>query len=236
MSGLSAAVLISGGGSNLQALIDEAAAGRLDLEISVVLSNQPDAYGLERAQNAGISTECIRHQDYAERALYDAALVECLDRYKPDLVILAGFMRILTGTFTSRYAGRVLNIHPSILPKFPGLDTHQRAIDAGEKWHGCTVHFVTEDLDGGPLIIQGRVPVMPDDSATELAARVLAVEHRIYPEAARMFAAGRLQCRDGSAWLDGERLEEPVQYQGQSPALTPKSTAPEPGSEPGSDP
>jgi phosphoribosylglycinamide formyltransferase-1 len=205
-------VLISGSGSNLQAIIDEVAAGRLDLDLAVVLSNQPDAYGLERARKAGISTECIRHQDYAERVHYDAALVECLDRYRPELVILAGFMRILTGTFVSHFDGRVLNIHPSLLPKFPGLDTHQRAIDAGEKWHGCTVHFVTEDLDGGPAIIQGRVPVMPDDSASELAARVLEVEHQIYPEAARMFASGRLECRDGGAWLDGERLSEPVQY------------------------
>lgn len=212
MSNLSAAVLISGSGSNLQALIDEVQSGRLDLELAVVLSNQPDAYGLERARKAGIATECIRHQDFAERTQYDAALVECLDRYRPDLIILAGFMRILTGTFVNHFSGRVLNIHPSLLPRFPGLDTHQRAIDAGDKWHGCTVHFVTEDLDGGPAIIQGRVPVMPDDSANELAARVLKVEHQIYPEAARLFAAGRLEYRDGDAWLDGERLLEPVQF------------------------
>lgn len=212
MSNLSAAVLISGSGSNLQAIIDQVQAGRLDLDLAVVLSNQPDAYGLERAKKAGIATECIRHQDFAERALYDAALVECLDRYRPDLVILAGFMRILSGTFINHFSGRVLNIHPSLLPRFPGLDTHQRAIDAGDKWHGCTVHFVTEDLDGGPAIIQGRVPVMADDSAEELAARVLEVEHQIYPEAARMFAAGRLEYRDGDAWLDGARLAEPVQY------------------------
>jgi phosphoribosylglycinamide formyltransferase-1 len=207
-----AAVLISGSGTNLQAIIDEVAAGQLDLDLSVVLSNQPDAAGLERARKADISTECIRHQDYPQRALFDGALVETLDRYQPDLIILAGFMRILTGTFVTHYSGRVLNIHPSLLPKFPGLDTHQRAIDAGEEWHGSTVHFVNEDLDGGPAIIQGRVPVMPDDSATELAARVLAVEHKIYPEAARLFAAGRLEYRDGAAWLDGERLSEPVQY------------------------
>lgn len=212
MSSLSAAVLISGGGSNLQAFIDEVASGQLDLELAVVLSNQPDAFGLERARRAGIETVCIRHQDFSGRALFDAALVDCLDRYQPGLIILAGFMRILTGAFVNHFSGRVLNIHPSLLPKFPGLDTHQRAIDAGEKWHGCTVHFVTEDLDGGPAIIQGRVPVMPDDSAEVLAARVLEVEHQIYPEAARMFASGRLECRDGSAWLDGERLDEPLQY------------------------
>lgn len=236
MSRTSAAVLISGSGTNLQAIIDEVATGHLELDLSVVLSNQPQAAGLERATKAGIGTECIRHQDYPQREHFDAALVETLDRYRPDLVILAGFMRILTGTFVSHFGGRVLNIHPSLLPKFPGLDTHQRAIDAGEELHGSTVHFVTEDLDGGPAIIQGSVPVMPDDSAARLAARVLAVEHKIYPEAARLFAAGRIQFRDGATWLDGARLAEPLQYRGQSPALTPRTAAPDSGSEPGSDP
>ena len=221
MSRTSAAVLISGSGTNLQAIIDEVAAGQLDLDLSVVLSNQPDAAGLERARKADIGVECIRHQDYPERKLFDAALIETLDKFKPELIILAGFMRILTPTFINHFSGRVLNIHPSLLPKFPGLDTHQRAIDAGEEWHGSTVHFVTEELDGGPAIIQGRVPVMPDDSAAELAARVLAVEHRIYPEAARMFAAGRLKCRDGATWLDGERLTEPLQYAGSEPGSDP---------------
>jgi phosphoribosylglycinamide formyltransferase-1 len=217
LSKASAAVLISGSGTNLQTFINEVAAGQLDLDLSVVLSNQPDAVGLERARKADINVECIRHQDYPQRALYDAALIETLDQYQPDLIILAGFMRILTVIFVNHFGGRVLNIHPSLLPKFPGLETHQRAIDAGEEWHGSTVHFVTEELDGGPAIIQGRVPVMPDDSASELAARVLAVEHRIYPEAARMFVAGRLKCGDGSAWLDGERLSEPLQYSDSSP-------------------
>ena len=221
MSRTSSAVLISGSGTNLQAIIDEVAAGQLDLDLSVVLSNQPDAAGLERARKADIGVECIRHQDYPERKLFDAALIETLDKFKPELIILAGFMRILTPTFVNHFSGRVLNIHPSLLPKFPGLDTHQHAIDAGEEWHGSTVHFVTEELDGGPAIIQGRVPVMPDDSAAELAARVLAVEHRIYPEAARMFAAGRLECRDGATWLDGERLTEPLQYAGSEPGSDP---------------
>lgn len=212
MSRRSAAVLISGSGTNLQAFIDESAAGLLDLDLCVVLSNRPDAAGLERARNANISVECIRHQDYPQREQFDAVLVETLDRYQPDLVILAGFMRILTAIFVNHFDGRVLNIHPSLLPRFPGLDTHQRAIDAGASWHGSTVHFVNEDLDGGPAIIQGRVPVMPGDSAAQLAARVLAVEHKIYPEAARLFASGRVGLRDGVAWLDGERLDQPLQY------------------------
>ena len=157
MSRPSAAILISGSGTNLQAFIDETASGKLDLDLSVVLSNRPEAAGLERARKANISTECLRHQDYPQREQFDAALVETLGNYHPDLIILAGFMRILTGTFVNQFSGRILNIHPSLLPKFPGLDTHQRAIDAGEEWHGSTVHFVTAELDGGPAIIQGRV-------------------------------------------------------------------------------
>jgi phosphoribosylglycinamide formyltransferase-1 len=210
---LSAAVLISGGGSNLQAFIDATARGELSLNLRVVLSNKPAAAGLDRARKAGISVECIAHQEFAESSLFDAALVETLDKYQPDLVILAGFMRILTTTFVDHFAGRIMNIHPSLLPKYPGLDTHQRAIDAGDKWHGCTVHFVTTELDSGAAIFQGRVPVLPEDTAEELAARVLQVEHKIYPQAAAMFAAGRLEYRDGCAWLDGERLLEPVQYE-----------------------
>lgn len=210
---LSAAVLISGGGSNLQAFIDATGSGELPLNLCVVISNKPAAAGLERARKAGISVECIAHQDFTDRSAFDAALVETLDKYQPDLVILAGFMRILTTTFVAHFAGRIMNIHPSLLPKYPGLDTHQRAIDAGDKWHGCTVHFVTADLDSGAAIIQGCVPVLPEDSADDLAARVLQVEHRVYPRAVAMFAAGRLEYRDGGAWLDGERLEEPVQFE-----------------------
>jgi len=206
------AVLISGSGTNLQSFIDRVAAGELDLELVVVLSNQPSAAGLERARKAGIPVECVDHRDYPVRENFDAALIRALDRYAPELVILAGFMRVLTPVFIRHFTGRVLNIHPSLLPKYPGLDTHQRAIDAGDAWHGSTVHFATEELDGGPRIIQGRVAVAPGDTATTLAARVLEVEHRIYPQAAALFAAGRLQYRDGTAWLDGKRLDEPLQY------------------------
>ena len=209
---LSAAVLISGGGSNLQAIIDATTSGELPLRLCVVLSNKSAAAGLDRARKAGISVECIAHQDFPERALFDAALVETLAKYDPDIIILAGFMRILTTTFVDHFAGRILNIHPSLLPKYPGLDTHQRAIDAGDPWHGCTVHFVTAELDSGAAIIQGRVPVLPGESADELAARVLKVEHRIYPEAAAMIASGRLEYRDGCAWLDDKKLKEPLQF------------------------
>jgi phosphoribosylglycinamide formyltransferase-1 len=207
-----AAILISGGGTNLQSFIDRTAAGDLDLDIAVVLSNKPDAYGLERARNADIPVECIRHVDFPEREQFDAALVETLDRYEPDLVILAGFMRILTPIFIDHFEGRVFNIHPSLLPKYPGLDTHQRALDAGDDWAGSTVHFATRELDGGPMIIQGRVPVEPGDTADTLAARVLAIEHQIYPQAAQLFVEGRLEYQDGEAWLDGQRLKAPIAF------------------------
>ena len=207
-----AAILISGGGTNLQSFIDRTAAGDLDLDIAVVLSNKPDAYGLERARKADIPVECVRHVDFPEREQFDAALVETLDRYEPDLVILAGFMRILTPVFIDHFEGRIFNIHPSLLPKYPGLDTHQRALDAGDDRAGSTVHFATRELDGGPMIIQGRVPVESGDTAASLAARVLAVEHQIYPKAAQLFAEGRLEYREGHAWLDGARLDEPLQF------------------------
>ena len=205
-------MLVSGGGTNLQAFIDAIARGELDLDLAVVVSNRPQAGGLERAERAGIATSCIRSRGYASRDAYDAELAAELERHAPDLVLLAGFMRILGRPFVQRYAGRMLNIHPSLLPKYPGLDTHERALAAGDREHGCTVHFVTEELDGGPRIIRGRVPIEAGDDAERLAARVLAVEHRIYPEAARLFAAGRLACRDGRCWLDGEPLAEPLEY------------------------
>lgn len=208
----SAAVLISGGGSNLQAFIDAFQAKSLEMPIVVVLSNKPDAYGLQRAQAAGIPTECVQNKDFSDRESFDAAVAGVLDAYQPDLLILAGFMRILSVDFVNHYAGRIINIHPSLLPKYPGLHTHQRALDAGDDWHGATVHFVTEELDAGPLIIQGRVPVQQDDDADTLAARVLQVEHLIYPEAARLFATGRLTFRNGASFLDGEQLREPIQF------------------------
>ena len=208
------AILISGGGTNLQAFIDAVADGSLDLEIQVVVSNQPDAYGLLRARDAGIPTECVRNTEFLDRAAFDDALASTLERYNPDLLILAGFMRILTSTFVKRFEGKILNIHPALLPKYPGLNTHQRVIDAGERWHGSTVHFVTEELDAGPLILQGRVPVLSTDTESVLSARVQAVEHKIYPEAAALIASGRLQFKNGESWFDGSRLHEPLQFDG----------------------
>ena len=209
------AILISGGGTNLQAFIDAVASGSLDIEIAVVLSNRVEAYGLTRARNAGIVTECVQNDHYPDRAAFDEAMTSALERHKPDFLILAGFMRILGSNFVKRFEGRILNIHPALLPNYPGLNTHQRAIDAGEKWHGSTVHFVTEDLDAGPMILQGRVPVLSGDTESLLSARVQAVEHNIYPKATALLASGRLELRDGESWLDGAKLDEPLQFNGE---------------------
>jgi phosphoribosylglycinamide formyltransferase-1 len=204
------AILISGSGTNLQAFIDAVVAGSLDLDLCVVFSNRPDAYGLERARQAGIPTACIEHGDFPDRVSFDRAVIAQLDRFEPELLILAGFMRILSPEFVEHYEGKVLNIHPALLPKYPGLDTHQRALDAGEDWHGSTVHFVTEELDGGPRILQGRLRVNPDESADELQTRVQAIEHQIYPEAAGLVGSGRVVFRDGRSWVDGEVAEKPL--------------------------
>lgn len=204
------AILISGSGSNLQAFIDQVASQELALDIVQVFSNRDDAYGLARAAKAGIATRCLPHDQYADRESFDRAMARELDDANPELLILAGFMRILSPWFVAHYGGRILNIHPALLPAYPGLNTHQRVLDAGEQWHGCTVHFVTEQLDGGPGILQGRLAVQAGESAADLARRVQAVEHRIYPEAAAMFACGRLEYRAGATWLDGERLQQPI--------------------------
>ena len=205
-------VLISGSGSNLQAIIDAAQEAELPVDIRAVISNQSDAFGLERARRAGIETRVLSHRDFPDRESYDAALQDLIDEYQPGLAILAGFMRILTPGLVHHYRGRMFNIHPSLLPEFRGLHTHQRALEAGADSHGASVHFVTEELDGGPLIIQARVPVYESDTAEVLAARVLEQEHRIYPEAVRWFAEGRLRLVDGKVVLDGKILERPVQF------------------------
>jgi len=201
-------VLISGGGTNLQAIIDACATGEIPAKISAVISNKADAYGLTRAQHAGINTAILDHKDFSDRTSFDIALRELVQSYQPDLVICAGFMRILTAEFVNSFTGMALNIHPSLLPKFTGLNTHQRAIDAGEQQAGTTVHFVTEELDGGPAVIQASVPVLADDSASVLAARVLEQEHKIFPLAAKWFCEGRLTLSNGKAVLDDNILPQ----------------------------
>ena len=190
-------ILISGRGSNMQAILKVAAAERWPAQIAAVISNQPNAAGLDVARAAGIATSAINHRDYPDRELFDAALAELIDQHSPDLIVLAGFMRILTPGFVNKYFGRLINIHPSLLPSFPGLHTHQQAIDAGVKVHGATVHFVTAELDHGPIIAQAVVPVLDDDTEDTLAARVLEQEHRIYPQAVLDLISGALKLVDG---------------------------------------
>ena len=189
------------------ALIDAAASGALPVRVAAVLANRPDAKGLEVAAAAGVVTRVVDHRLYADRESFDAAMAEAIDAYSPDLVVLAGFMRILSDGFVAHYEGRLINIHPSLLPSFPGLHTHQRALDDGVRVHGCTVHFVTPKLDHGPIVVQAAVPVLDGDDATVLAARVLEQEHRIYPLAVRWFAEGRLRLEDGRV-----RLDAPQEY------------------------
>nr|WP_162491346.1 phosphoribosylglycinamide formyltransferase [Pseudomonas fuscovaginae] len=202
----SVVVLLSGSGSNLQALIDDVRTGGNPAHIAAVISNRADAYGLQRARDAGIETRALDHKAFEGREAFDAALIELIDAFNPQLVVLAGFMRILSADFVRHYQGRLLNIHPSLLPKYKGLHTHQRALDAGDAEHGCSVHFVTEELDGGPLVVQAVVTVESGDSAQSLAQRVHTQEHRIYPLAVRWFAEGRLRLGEQGALLDGQLL------------------------------
>ena len=195
-------ILISGRGSNMEALL----AARLPARVAAVISNNPQAKGLATAKSHGIAVAVVDHRAFPDRAAFDAALAAEIDRHRPDLVVLAGFMRILTAPFIERYRGRLVNIHPSLLPEFPGLDTHRRALAAGAKRHGCTVHFVTPVVDGGPVIAQASVPVEPGDTEEALAARVLEQEHRIYPEVVRGFLDGRVRLSaDGTVAVDPAR-------------------------------
>lgn len=199
-------VLISGSGSNLQAIMDAIESGRVQGEISAVISNKAGVFGLERAEKAGIATEVLDHKTFDSREAFDTALAARIDSYQPELVVLAGFMRILTADFVRHYQGRMLNIHPSLLPKYKGLHTHQRALEAGDSEHGCTVHFVTEELDGGPLAVQGAVSIDPDDDEDSLQQKVHKVEHKIYPLAVELFCANRLQWSETGVTLDGSPL------------------------------
>lgn len=192
-------ILISGRGSNMEAILHAAAAEKWSARIAAVISNKAGAAGLKTAEAAGIPVATVEHRQFVDRETFDRALAETIDRFKPDLVVLAGFMRILTSGFVQHYQGRLLNIHPSLLPSFPGLATHQQALDAGVKFHGATVHYVTPELDHGPIVEQAVVPVLDGDTESELAKRVLAQEHVIYPRAVRDIIEGRV-------WLDGDRV------------------------------
>ncbi|MUK41177.1 phosphoribosylglycinamide formyltransferase [Aliivibrio fischeri] len=199
-------VLVSGNGSNLQAFIDACGNKIPNARIAAVISNKSDAYGLQRAIDADINVHSLNAKAYDSRELYDDALATLIDLHKPDIIILAGFMRILSEAFVTRYQGKMLNIHPSLLPKYTGLHTHQRAIDAGDKEHGTSVHFVTPELDGGPVILQAKVPIFEHDNAEDVASRVQAQEHVIYPMVANWLVEERLTMVDGKAILDGTEL------------------------------
>ncbi|UJX24378.1 MULTISPECIES: phosphoribosylglycinamide formyltransferase [Pseudoalteromonas] len=199
-------VLISGSGSNLQAIIDACARGEIKADIAAVISNKADAYGLERAKNAGIQTRVLSHKDFDSREAYDAELMDIIDSFEPNLVVLAGFMRILTPSLVQKFKGKMLNIHPSLLPKYQGLNTHQRAIDAKDEVHGVSVHFVTEELDGGPVVLQAKVPVLENDTADTLAQRVHQQEHIIYPLVVKWFSEQRLKMEADYAVFDKKKL------------------------------
>jgi len=200
-------VLISGHGSNLQAIIDACHEKSFPAEVVAVVSNKPEAFGLQRAAKANIPTRVVENQHNTERESYDQELMQVIDSYQPDLIVLAGFMRILSNGFVEHYSQRMLNIHPSLLPKYKGLHTHQRVLDDGEKYHGASVHFVTPSLDDGPVILQSMIDVLPDDTAKSLAQRVHEVEHQIYPQAIRWFAEGRLSIKDSIVNLDDKAIK-----------------------------
>ena len=201
-------VLISGAGSNLQALID--AQEREGYRVVGVISNRPAAAGLDRARVAGIPALTIDHTAFADRPAFETALGAAIERLAPDLIVLAGFMRVLTVDFVARFTGRMLNVHPSLLPAYRGLDTHARALAAGERWHGCSIHYVTAELDGGPVVLQARLAVQPGDTAQSLQAQVQALEHVIYPQAVGWIAQGRLCWQNHGPWLDNIPLHQPA--------------------------
>jgi len=203
-----AVILISGNGSNLQAIIDAKSCGDLNLEIAAVISNVPDAYGLERAKEAGINAHGLDHKSFESRDAFDSELIRTIERYNPQIVVLAGYMRILTDNFVNRYLGRLINIHPSLLPKYPGLNTHKKALESGDSVHGVTVHFVIPELDAGPNIIQALVEIAPDETEASLAQKVHKQEHIIYPIAIKWFCEGRLTLTNTTAFLDNEAIPE----------------------------
>lgn len=214
-------ILFSGGGTNMEAIAREAATGRLPVTVATAISNDPGAGGIERARAAGIPVEVLAHRDYPDRASFDTALQDRIDHHQPELVVLAGFMRILTPGFVDHYRGRLLNVHPSLLPAYKGLNTHRRALEAGELEHGSSVHFVTGELDGGPVVVQARVPVHADDTPESLEGRVRPWEYVILPQAIRLFAEGRLRLVGDTPQLDGQPLAAPL-----PPDSTPRENTP----------
>lgn len=213
-------VLISGRGSNLRAIIDAIARGEVPAVILAVISDRPDAPGLELAARAGIACASVDRAAHPSRASFEEALAAEIARHRPQLIALAGFMRVLSADFVRRHEGRMINIHPSLLPAFPGLDTHRRAIEAGAPEHGASVHFVTPEVDGGPVILRGRVPVSPGDDPASLARRVLRIEHRLYPLAIRWYAEHRIRYQEGAVIFDGRRLDTPIDYADPPPERT----------------
>ncbi len=208
----SVVVLISGNGSNLQALINAAKSPDCNYQIVTVISDKANAFGLQRAADANIPHHCIEPQNHTDRLSFDRALIEAIDRYRPNLIALAGFMRILSGEFINHYHGKILNIHPSLLPKYRGLHTHEKALQAGDTTHGASVHFVTEELDGGPVILQTKVNIMNDDTPETLAKRVLEKEHQIYPLAVQWYSSGRLRMSGDRVMLDNNPLNTPIDF------------------------
>lgn len=209
---LTLAVLISGNGSNLQAIIDAIEDGRIEARIALVVSNLPGAYGLERACRHGLTTRIIDHRDFADRDTYDAELAAALDAVEPDFIVLAGFMRILGAALVARYEHRILNIHPSLLPAYKGLDTYQRALDHGESRHGVSIHLVTARLDDGPVLLQGSYPIDEHDDPERMAQKGHALEHRMYPALIGWLAEGRLTIHEGQACYDQQPLQAPIQF------------------------
>ncbi|MBU2865153.1 phosphoribosylglycinamide formyltransferase [Reinekea forsetii] len=203
-------VLISGGGSNLQTILDNCLSGEINGRVDAVISNRPDAYGLVRAKRYGCEAITLDHKQFTSREAFDEQLQATIDEFSPDLVVLAGFMRILTPEFVQAYLGKMINIHPSLLPKYPGLHTHKRALEAGDKEAGATVHFVTPELDGGPPILQGKVPISPKDEELDIAKRVLAIEHVIYPKVVGWFCEERLTLAEGDVIFAGKTLQIPL--------------------------
>jgi phosphoribosylglycinamide formyltransferase-1 len=212
MSNKSILVMISGSGSNLQAFIDSQAAGELPGKIIAVLSNKAQAYGLERAKQANIDTITLEHTNFDSREAFDQAMIEKIDQYQPDLIILAGFMRILSSAFVKQYSGKLLNIHPSLLPKYPGLNTHKRAIENQDEYHGTSVHFVTEELDGGPVIAQAKLTIATMNEET-LTKNIQKMEHKLYPQVAKWFLQDKLIMQQDGVYFENKRLEKPIIFE-----------------------